>query len=649
VSALAPQRTPQGRVKRAIRRRLGDETLLIVSLLLTIGGYSSVADAWTGTGATWTTLPLNYEINTNSSQELGAMSTVQVVQESYSAWTSPSCSGFRVNYTGATNESWNSRDRVNTHIWIYNANQRPAQLGGRETIGVTLSSFQGRSMVDGDILYNGIDHQWTTNPSRQGQVDAQSIITHETGHQLGLGHSPSSQATMYAAYLGGTGARSLATDDLNGVCSLYPSNVAPECTNDTECEGEESCIRGQCLVAMSGGEVGADCSIAPCDGDLICVQGGSGPFCTLICQGGDCPTGWGCIAVNTNEGQINLCLPSQGDATGQGEFGTACNGGPDCLSGLCVSDGMNAFCTETCVENSDCPDQGMCVALSNGGGACIPGGSGPTSGSGLPFGDPCGADYECSSTLCISDGQRSYCSQSCRQSEDCPEGAGCVSTSNGDGVCAIGQEDMPPTPSDGLPFGAPCEEADQCQSRLCVSDGTSNFCTASCQEDRNCPDDAECVALQGGGGACLPRDGSDDPEDEEDELGAIDDPCETSDECESGLCIGYEENAFWCAQPCVDDEDCGGSQYCEPIDDQGGLCEDLIGEQGGSSEPEDSTQPEVSGDEGEGASLVRDIETGCQSLHPTPLTPLKQPSILWLLLLGLTLKPRRTRPISQRV
>ena len=95
---------------------------------------------------------------------------------------------------------------MNTGLF-YNPNQRPRELGGRATIGVTLSVFRGNDAFDGDILFNGIDHSWTTNAVRNGQVDAVSIITHETGHQLGLNHSPFQNATMYAAYLGGKALR----------------------------------------------------------------------------------------------------------------------------------------------------------------------------------------------------------------------------------------------------------------------------------------------------------------------------------------------------------------------------------------------------------------------------------------------------------
>ncbi|MCA8981828.1 MAG: matrixin family metalloprotease [Planctomycetes bacterium] len=51
--------------------------------------------------------------------------------------------------------------------------------------------------------------------------DLQSVATHEYGHALGLGHTTTNGATMTAFSNGGTGDRSIATDDINGVQSIY--------------------------------------------------------------------------------------------------------------------------------------------------------------------------------------------------------------------------------------------------------------------------------------------------------------------------------------------------------------------------------------------------------------------------------------------
>ncbi len=55
-------------------------------------------------------------------------------------------------------------------------------------------------------------------------MDVQNTVTHEAGHFIGLGHTPVSGATMFAsAARGETSKRSLAQDDIDGVCAIYPA------------------------------------------------------------------------------------------------------------------------------------------------------------------------------------------------------------------------------------------------------------------------------------------------------------------------------------------------------------------------------------------------------------------------------------------
>lgn len=77
------------------------------------------------------------------------------------------------------------------------------------------------------------DNEWTWSdgpgsPSG-GTYDLQAIVTHEFGHSLGLDHSGVGSATMFAAATGGTGPRSIATDDRNGVQSIYGAVSASKC------------------------------------------------------------------------------------------------------------------------------------------------------------------------------------------------------------------------------------------------------------------------------------------------------------------------------------------------------------------------------------------------------------------------------------
>ena len=55
------------------------------------------------------------------------------------------------------------------------------------------------------------------------RIDVQNTVTHEAGHTLGLDHTPDPNATMYAtAPEGETSKRVLGTDDIQGICDIYP-------------------------------------------------------------------------------------------------------------------------------------------------------------------------------------------------------------------------------------------------------------------------------------------------------------------------------------------------------------------------------------------------------------------------------------------
>ena len=339
-----------------------------------------VAQGYELTGFSWSR-PVPYQVNTSSSQELGRDTTLDVVAASYAMWRDPSCSDFQYTYEGETENDYRTGDQINTLVWRYDGSRFPRELGGASTIGVTLSSAYANRAIDGDIVFNGIDHTWVVGANRFGEVDAQSIITHEIGHQLGLDHSPFQSATMYAAYLGGNGARSISNDDISGVCALYPSGEQVECSSDDDCPGNQVCSGGNCIDGSSApsGGIGAPCgqSNQDCEAGLFCVGDQSGnTFCTRQCGQG-CPAGWSCQEVRFGRGQrAQICLEDENDPVGRGEFGDPCNAGYNCASGFCVSNGNESFCSQACGDTQDCPTNAECAPLSSGGGACLPGATG---------------------------------------------------------------------------------------------------------------------------------------------------------------------------------------------------------------------------------------------------------------------------------
>ncbi len=131
-------------------------------------------------------------------------------------------------------------------------------------------------IYDADIEVNLVDFSWAdvvADPTAVEDMDLQNALTHEMGHFIGLDHtcydplspnsnrpldnngmtipacdlaSPDVQATtMYpSAMPGDTQKRTLAPDDQNGVCSIYPVGKRPN----------DGTLRGGCTRCAVGGD-----------------------------------------------------------------------------------------------------------------------------------------------------------------------------------------------------------------------------------------------------------------------------------------------------------------------------------------------------------------------------------------------------------
>jgi MYXO-CTERM domain-containing protein len=441
----------------------------LASALGVLGGLASgalvagVAHAYVTEGATWSrgALPIPYKINLASSQELGATVTQQVVEKSFGNWAAPACSAWRTTDQGnITGGAADPNDRQNVLVWLYSS--WPSDLGGSAVIGVTTPVwFQGGSIVDADIQFNGHDHQWTTNWRTDVQVDAESIITHETGHFLGLGHSTDPSATMFATYPGGNAQATLAQDDINGVCALYPSAPGSQCSSTHACPTGQTCDNGYCISAPSAGQLGDPCTEG-CATNFFCVctdMAQQNCFCTKNCSDTmPCPTGWNCNPLQAGGG---ACL--QAPPPGTGQLGDPCMDGSQCANGLCVSlsTGASGICTQSCTTGS-CPSGYNCGALQGGGGACIPippqpdGGTTPADAgtpqdAGVPvgpqpLGSTCAGTADCASHWCayLADGSGRVCTTTCGPSVQCPDGFVCGQVLGGTAGCLVDQGNPAP-------------------------------------------------------------------------------------------------------------------------------------------------------------------------------------------------------------
>jgi hypothetical protein len=156
----------------------------------------------------------------------------------------------------------------------------------------------GDAITEADIHLNARDFTFADGAS-DTSVDLRSLLTHELGHVLGVGHSADPRATMSAGLPAGIAARSLEKDDSDAVCALYPSSdsTAHGCTSG--CPSGYACIGFTCERGESG-TTGAPCADTPrrCEGSgdtARCIGTSDGERCAPLCATTPCGNDLKCV------------------------------------------------------------------------------------------------------------------------------------------------------------------------------------------------------------------------------------------------------------------------------------------------------------------------------------------------------------------
>jgi hypothetical protein len=173
------------------------------------------------------------------------------------------------------NEPEFNSTKPNANVWIFRDQDWPYE-GQNSTLALTSTIFEKSTgaLLDADVEINSYNNVLTTTSvSSEVNKDLASIVTHEAGHFLGMGHSQVKQATMYAQYSAGDlNYRSLDPDDEGGICAIYPpGRDAAKCT-------EPSPAHGFSLYCGGGADDGtasvSGCSFSLRDGAGAPVSGG---------------------------------------------------------------------------------------------------------------------------------------------------------------------------------------------------------------------------------------------------------------------------------------------------------------------------------------------------------------------------------------
>lgn len=153
----------------------------------------------------------------------------------------------------------------------------------RETLALTTVTFLADSgdIVDADIEVNSANVALSVGDTNISN-DLQAILTHEAGHFFGLSHSTVANATMnkmYKVNAGDATFRTLAPDDRDGMCAIYPPGDAV--VGDCRGEGPRFGFSRYCHTPVEA-SAGLLCALtpgnhaAPAPWFYVCVLSGAG-------------------------------------------------------------------------------------------------------------------------------------------------------------------------------------------------------------------------------------------------------------------------------------------------------------------------------------------------------------------------------------
>lgn len=189
----------------------------------------------------WNTACVTYRLHESIDPD-GEIGTA--IKAAFDAWSQVSCSYLDLQFAGTTDQNVVGFDRKFGGDGNFNISIIRSDWGGRPNRTVALTSvsygIQSGEIFDADIEFNDeffdfgvIDDSSVTSPV----MDWGNVATHEVGHLVGLDHAssktlvgtqPVSDTTMFIqTFAGETKRRTLAEDDIAGICDAYPIADAP--------------------------------------------------------------------------------------------------------------------------------------------------------------------------------------------------------------------------------------------------------------------------------------------------------------------------------------------------------------------------------------------------------------------------------------
>ena len=191
---------------------------------------------WTdGLPLYWASACVGYSIQQDASKQVSFDDAQTGMETAFAQWTNATCpasgtstkASIDVRFLGAVacHKVEYNQNGGNANVIMFDDDVWPHD-DSNNTLGLTTVTYNIKTgeLYDADMEINTAQVTLTVNGDvPQNGFDFLSIVTHESGHFLGLAHTPDTHATMFAHYTqGATSMRNLSTDDVAGICTIYP-------------------------------------------------------------------------------------------------------------------------------------------------------------------------------------------------------------------------------------------------------------------------------------------------------------------------------------------------------------------------------------------------------------------------------------------
>jgi hypothetical protein len=237
----------------------------------------------------WTNACVSYDLQKDASEQMSYDSAAAAIAQAFSQWTGTACP---TDGSGPSRVSIDVRDfgpvdcgtveynqyGPNQHTIVFRDDTWPYH-DSSNTLALTTVTFDPDTgeIYDADMEINSTMPLTAWDPANPyapiaaDGYDFLSIVTHETGHFLGMAHSADDHATMFAHYTpGATAMRLLTADDVAGICSIYSPdgtrNTSPQAVPPNGQVPEGACDatpRHGWTSSCCASEVGGQCQPPP--------------------------------------------------------------------------------------------------------------------------------------------------------------------------------------------------------------------------------------------------------------------------------------------------------------------------------------------------------------------------------------------------